>query len=49
MTRLTSAFAAAAAQHRAALVTFVTAGDGDTAAILDALVAGEAHIAGAEI
>jgi tryptophan synthase alpha chain len=44
MTRLTSAFAAAAAQHRAALVTFVTAGDGDTAAILDAIVAGGADV-----
>lgn len=44
MTRITSAFAAARAQHRAALVTFVTAGDGDTAAILDALVAGGADV-----
>ena len=29
---------------RAALVTFVTAGDGDTTAILDALVAGGADV-----
>jgi tryptophan synthase alpha chain len=40
MTRLASAFST----HRAALVTFVTAGDGDTAAILDALVAGGADV-----
>lgn len=39
MTRLASAFAAGPA-----LVTFVTAGDGDTAAILDALVAGGADV-----
>jgi tryptophan synthase alpha chain len=38
--RLASAFPA----NRAALVTFVTAGDGDTAAILDALVAGGADV-----
>ncbi|MBX3595134.1 tryptophan synthase subunit alpha [Sphingomonas sp.] len=44
MTRLSTTFAATAAQHRAALVTFVTAGDGDTAAILDALVAGGADV-----
>jgi tryptophan synthase alpha chain len=44
MSRLASAFAAARAQGRAALVTFVTAGDGDTAAILDALVAGGADV-----
>ncbi|AJP71572.1 tryptophan synthase subunit alpha [Sphingomonas hengshuiensis] len=44
MTRLSSAFAAAAAQRRAALVTFVTAGDGPTPAILDALVAGGADV-----
>lgn len=44
MTRLTSAFATAASRHRAALVTFVTAGDGDTAAILDAIVAGGADV-----
>lgn len=44
MTRLTAAFATARAQSRAALVTFVTAGDGDTAAILDALVAGGADV-----
>lgn len=44
MTRLATTFAASAAQHRAALVTFVTAGDGDTAAILDALVAGGADV-----
>jgi tryptophan synthase alpha chain len=40
LTRLASAFPA----NRAALVTFVTAGDGDTAAILDALVAGGADV-----
>ena len=43
MTRLSAAFAAARAEHRAALVTFVTAGDPSpaaTPAILDALVAG---------
>ena len=40
MTRLASAFA----KGRPALVTFVTAGDGDTAAILDALVAGGADV-----
>ena len=40
MTRLTTAFPA----DRAALVTFVTAGDGDTAAVLDALVAGGADV-----
>lgn len=44
MTRLSTTFAATAAQRRAALVTFVTAGDGDTAAILDALVAGGADV-----
>lgn len=40
MTRLTDAFA----KPNPALVTFVTAGDGDTAAILDALVAGGADV-----
>lgn len=40
MTRLASAFA----KDHPALVTFVTAGDGDTAAILDALVAGGADV-----
>jgi tryptophan synthase alpha chain len=40
MTRLSSAFPA----NRAALVTFITAGDGDTAANLDALVAGGADV-----
>jgi tryptophan synthase alpha chain len=43
MNRLASAFARAAGQHRAALVTFVTAGDPTpvaTAALLDALVEG---------
>ena len=40
MTRLSSSFP----PHRAALVTFVTAGDGDTAAILDALVEGGADV-----
>lgn len=39
VTRLATAFA-----HGPALVTFVTAGDGDTAAILDALVAGGADV-----
>ncbi|WBH16736.1 tryptophan synthase subunit alpha [Sphingomonas radiodurans] len=40
MTRLSTAFA----QVHPALVTFVTAGDGDTPAILDALVAGGATV-----
>ena len=40
MTRLQSAFA----KGRPALVCFVTAGDGDTAAILDALVDGGADV-----
>jgi tryptophan synthase alpha chain len=40
MTRLSSGFPA----DRAALVTFVTAGDGPTAAVLDALVAGGADV-----
>jgi tryptophan synthase alpha chain len=40
MTRLTSAFA----KPRPALVTFVTAGDGPTVEILDALVAGGADV-----
>ena len=40
MTRLATAFA----PHHPALVTFVTAGDGPTAAILDALVAGGADV-----
>ncbi len=47
MSRLAATFAACAAQHRAALVTFVTAGDptpGYTPAILDALVAGGADV-----
>jgi tryptophan synthase alpha chain len=44
VSRLSTAFAAARAQGRAALVTFVTAGDGDTAAILDALVTGGADV-----
>lgn len=44
MTRLASAFARAAAEQRAALVTFVTGGDGPTGAILDALVAGGADV-----
>lgn len=39
MTRLATAFA-----RRPALVTFLTAGDGDTRAILDALVAGGADV-----
>lgn len=37
-------FAAAFAKPHPALVTFITAGDGDTAAILDALVAGGADV-----
>ncbi len=47
MSRLASTFARAMADNRAALVTFVTAGDptpGDTAAILDALVEGGADV-----
>ncbi|CAM8634738.1 tryptophan synthase subunit alpha [Sphingobium sp.] len=47
MDRLASRFAACKAQGRAALITFVTAGDPDVAstpAILDALVAGGADI-----
>ncbi len=40
MTRLSAAFPS----HRAALVTFVTAGDGPTPAILDALVEGGADV-----
>ena len=40
MTRLASAFA----RGRPALVAFITAGDGDTAANLDALVAGGADV-----
>ena len=42
--RLSNAFAAAREQGRAALVTFVTAGDGPTADILDALVEGGADV-----
>ncbi|MBB6124483.1 tryptophan synthase subunit alpha [Sphingobium subterraneum] len=45
--RLSARFAACKAQGRAALVTFVTGGDptpGDTAAVLDALVAGGADV-----
>jgi tryptophan synthase alpha chain len=47
VSRLTKAFAAAKADGRAALVTFVTAGDptpGETGKILDALVAGGADV-----
>ena len=47
MDRLATRFAACKAQGRAALITFVTAGDPDVAstpAILDALVAGGADI-----
>ncbi|MFN3749104.1 MAG: tryptophan synthase subunit alpha, partial [Sphingorhabdus sp.] len=40
MSRLSSAFSG----ERSALVTFITAGDGDTAANLDALVAGGADV-----
>ena len=44
MNRLSATFARARAAGRAALVTFITAGDGDTAANLDALVAGGADL-----
>lgn len=44
MTRPQSRLAAAFRPDRAALVAFVTAGDGDTPAILDALVAGGADV-----
>lgn len=47
MTRLSFAFATARAEHRAALVAFITAGDPSpqaTPAILDALVAGGADV-----
>ncbi len=44
MTRLAAAFVRAAQDHRAALVAFVTAGDGPTPVILDALVAGGADV-----
>ena len=47
MSRIADSFARCAQAGRAALVTFVTAGDptpGDTAAILDALVAGGADV-----
>jgi tryptophan synthase alpha chain len=47
MTRLSSAFATARTEHRAALVAFVTAGDPSpqaTPAILDSLVAGGADV-----
>lgn len=44
MSRLATTFATAARDRRAVLVTFVTAGDGDTPAILDALVAGGADV-----
>lgn len=47
MTRLSTAFATAGEQHRAALVAFVTAGDPSpqaTPAMLDALVAGGADV-----
>ena len=47
MSRLSSAFARAANDGRAALVTFVTGGDptpADTGAVLDALVAGGADV-----
>ena len=44
VSRLPAAFTRAAGASRAALVTFVTAGDGDTAAILDALVEGGADV-----
>jgi len=44
MTRLSATFAAARADHRAALVIFITAGDGPTGAILDAVVEAGADI-----
>lgn len=47
MSRLANAFARARSENRAALVTFVTGGDptpADTAAVLDALVAGGADV-----
>lgn len=47
MSRLSKAFARAVSEGRAALVTFVTGGDptpADTAAVLDALVAGGADV-----
>jgi tryptophan synthase alpha chain len=44
MTRFSATFSACQAEGRAALVTFITAGDGDTAANLDALVAGGADV-----
>jgi tryptophan synthase alpha chain len=42
--RLTTTFAACKAAKRAALVTFITAGDGETAVNLDALIAGGADV-----
>jgi tryptophan synthase alpha chain len=44
VSRLSATFARAAASDRAALVTFVTAGDGDTSTNLDALVEGGADV-----
>src|SRR6187402_277275 len=44
MSRLSATFARTASENRAALVAFITAGDGDTAANLDALVAGGADV-----
>ena len=44
MSRLSTAFARAKAQGRAALAAFVTAGDGPSTAILDALIEGGADI-----
>ena len=44
MTRLSATFATCRAQNRAALITFITAGDGDTVSNLDALVAGGADV-----
>ena len=44
MNRLAAAFVRASQENRPALVTFVTAGDGPTPAILDALVAGGADV-----
>ena len=41
---MTSRLSAAFAKPHPALVCFVTAGDGDTAAILDALVSGGADV-----
>lgn len=44
MSRIAATFARTTSQNRAALVAFITGGDGDTAANLDALVAGGADV-----